>query len=201
MIANDIGVVILAGGEATRLPEKLSLAVGNIPMIARVYRNVSPRRETAISCKSTFPPEIDALLLAPMVVDRWSRRGPLSGMVTTMEQMRSPFVFAVAGDAPFIDATFIDALAANYAEGDDAIVPMHPERRGKTAIEPLAAIYDRRAFLREALPVLARGDAALRAVIDRLNARFVPVNDERIFANVNTNDDYVRLQAQLGQHG
>jgi molybdopterin-guanine dinucleotide biosynthesis protein A len=38
--------------------------------------------------------------------------------------------------------------------------------------------------------VLLSGNGALRAVIDRLNARFVRVDDERIFTNVNTPADY-----------
>ena len=58
----DIGVLILAGGEATRLPNKLALDAGVVPMIVRVYRNVSPNRETFVSCKATFPREIDDLL-------------------------------------------------------------------------------------------------------------------------------------------
>ena len=52
------GVCILAGGEATRLPGKLSMAVGDEPMLVRVFRNVSPGRETWLSTKGTLPDEI-----------------------------------------------------------------------------------------------------------------------------------------------
>jgi molybdopterin-guanine dinucleotide biosynthesis protein A len=61
---------------------------------------------------------------------------------------------------------------------------------GKRRIEPLAAIYAREAFVREGLPILLSGDGALRSVIDRLNARFVEIDDDRVFANVNTRADY-----------
>lgn len=194
--APQIGVVILGGGEATRLPGKLALDAGSVPMIARVYRNVSRSRETFVSCKATFPDELDALLPCPMVVDRWSMRGPLAGMISAMSQMTAPFVFAVAGDAPFIDAAFIDQLAGQLEPGDEAIVPVHGEN-GRRQLEPLAAIYGRFAFLREAIPVLREGNGALRIVIERLRARYVSVTDERIFANVNTPDDYERLRTQL----
>jgi len=185
----EIGVVILAGGEATRLPGKLALDAGNVPMIARVYGNVAPGRTTYVSCKETFAPEIDALLPCPMVVDRWSLRGPLAGLITTMSQMRTPYVFAVAGDAPFVDAAFIDRLAAQYHDGDQAIVPQHRVDRDER-IEPLAAIYDRIAFINTGLPILRSGKGALRTVIEKLKTRYVNVQDDAVFANVNTPQDY-----------
>lgn len=205
----DIGVCILAGGEATRLPGKLFLDAGDVPMLVRVYRNVSPGRETWISTKGALPAEIDAALDVPMVVDRWTRRGPLSGLLSTLSEMRTEWVFACAGDAPFVDAAFVDALAAHVADAADladaavsdaapeleAVVPAH-DATGRR-IEPLAALYRREAFLREGLPVLLAGEGALRLVIDRLRTKFVPVPNERALANVNTPQDYAALRPAL----
>jgi molybdopterin-guanine dinucleotide biosynthesis protein A len=191
-----IGVVILAGGEATRLPGKLALAAGELPMVARVFRNVSAGRETFISCKETFPPELDALLPCPMVVDNWKMRGPLAGLLSTIAAMSSPFVFAVAGDAPFVEGSFIDELARHWRAGDEAVVPIHTVD-GREQLEPLAALYERRAFMREGYEVLAGSRGALRRVIERMRARKVTVGDARIFTNVNTPEDYDRLRAAL----
>jgi molybdopterin-guanine dinucleotide biosynthesis protein A len=188
-----IGVLILAGGQATRLPNKLELAAGALPMIARVYRNVSAGREAFVSCKGTFPAEIDALLPCPMVVDRWPLRGPLAGILSTMDEMRSPYVFAVAGDAPFVTSAFIERLAGRLRPGDEAVVPRHGGQ-----IEPLAALYDRRAYLRAGLPVLLAGKGALRLVLDSLVTNYVDMEeDERIFANVNTPADYAAIHEVL----
>jgi molybdopterin-guanine dinucleotide biosynthesis protein A len=187
------GVCILAGGEATRLPGKLALEVGDVPMLVRVYRNVSPGRETWLSTKGPLPEAIAAHVGAPpQVVDRWPLRGPLSGLLSTLSEMRAEWVFAVAGDAPFVDAAFVDRLEAQTAPQFDAIVPMHDANAKR--IEPLAALYRREAFLREGMPVLLGGEGALRLVIDRLRTRFVPVRDEQAFANVNTPDDYAKLR-------
>ena len=57
---SEAGVCILAGGEATRLPGKLALDVGELPMLVRVYRNVSPGRTTWLSTKGPLPPELAA---------------------------------------------------------------------------------------------------------------------------------------------
>jgi molybdopterin-guanine dinucleotide biosynthesis protein A len=192
---SEAGVCILAGGEATRLPGKLALDVGELPMLVRVYRNVSPGRTTWLSTKGPLPPELAAHIDAPQVVDRWPLRGPLSGLLSTLSEMRTEWVFAVAGDAPFVDAAFIDGLEASIATQYEAIVPMHDDE--KQRIEPLAALYRREAFLREGMPVLLGGEGALRLVIDRLKTRFVPVREQRVFENVNTPADYAKLREVL----
>jgi molybdopterin-guanine dinucleotide biosynthesis protein A len=194
---SEIGVLILGGGEATRLPGKLELEAGGLPMLARVVRNTAGGRETFVACRGGLPAALDAFVPATAVVDRWSRRGPLAGLLTTMGRMHARFVFAAAGDAPFIDAGFIERLAALLCKGDEAVVPTH-QRDGKLQLEPLAALYDRLAFLREGFPVLREGRGRLDLVIGRLRARFVEVADARIFANVNTPADYAALCAQLG---
>ncbi len=192
---SDVAVCILAGGEATRLPGKLALDVGELPMLARVYRNVSPGRATWLSTKGPLAPEIAAHVDAPQVVDRWPLRGPLSGLLSTFSEMGAEWVFAVAGDAPFVDAAFIDRLATAIAPQYDALVPMHDDERRR--IEPLAALYRREAFLREGMPVLLGGEGTLRLVIDRLRTRFVPVREEQVFQNVNTPADYAKLREAL----
>ena len=190
--SSPIGVCILAGGEATRLPGKLALEVGDVPMLVRVYRNVSPGRETWVSTKGALPPEIDAHLAAPAVIDRWSLRGPLAGLVSTMGMMPTPWIFAVAGDAPFVTSAFIDELATHVGDDRDAIVPKHVD--GRERIEPLAALYRRDAFVREGIGVLRSGEGMLRLVLDRLRTAYVEVRDPRIFANVNTPQDYEALR-------
>ncbi len=191
----DVGVCILAGGEATRLPGKLFLDAGDVPMLVRVYRNLRAGRETWISTKGALPAEIDAALDAPMVVDRWPLRGPLAGLLSTMGAMRTDWVFACAGDAPFVDAAFVDRLAEHVAPELEAVVPAQAEDPRR--IEPLAALYRREAFLREGLPVLRGGQGALRLVIDRLRTKLVPVPDPRALANVNTPQDYAAIRRVL----
>jgi molybdopterin-guanine dinucleotide biosynthesis protein A len=191
--APQLGICVLAGGEATRLPGKLALAVGDLPMLVRVYRNVSAGGAVWLSTKGPLAPELDAAVDAPQVVDRWEQRGPLSGLLSTLAEMPHEWVFALAGDAPLVDAAFIARLAAAIEPHLEAIVPARDGDARR--IEPLAALYRRAAFLREGLPVLLRGDGALRLVIERLNTRFVRVPDEGVLANVNTPADYAALAA------
>jgi molybdopterin-guanine dinucleotide biosynthesis protein A len=117
-------------------------------------------------------------------------------MLSTLARMRSRLVFAVAGDAPFVDGAFVERLHAAWREGDEALVPVH-ERDGTPALEPLAALYDRAAFLREGFPVLRSGRGALRLVLERLRTRMIPFAPGPAFANVNTLEDYAIVRRQL----
>jgi len=178
------------------LPGKLALPAGGVPLLVRVYRNVSDGHETRISASAPLPPELAALVRAPVAIDRWPRRGPLGGLLSAFAEMESPFVFAVAGDAPFVDAAFIAEIASLRRDGDEAVVPQC-EVDGERQLEPLAALYDRRAFLREGTVVLQSGRGSLQAVIERLRTRAIPTDDPQRFLNVNTPQDYARLRVQL----
>ena len=70
-------------------------------------------------------------------------------------------------------------------------------RDGAPQIEPLAALYLRSAFVREGLPLLSGGNGSMHGAIERLNTRFVDVEEENVFANVNTPDDYAAIREIL----
>ncbi len=212
---DDYGILVLSGGEATRLPGKLLLEAEHMPMLARVIRNVSPSpddarpRQFVLSANTSTLASDIAAMLAPkrpltLVVDRWAKRGPLGGILSAFPAMDAPFVFVVAGDAPFVDREVIARLVAAYEPGDEALVPTHDdpaERSEQKRIEPLAAMYDRLAFVREGMPILHAGRGALHLVISRLRARFVTFDEPSIFANVNTPDDYAAFRDRVAAAG
>jgi molybdopterin-guanine dinucleotide biosynthesis adapter protein len=184
---DDVTVVIVAGGSASRLPGKLGLDAGGLPLLVRVYRNVSPGRPTVIAAPD-LAPELAAAIPAPRIGETGPKRGPLGGLLAAFAAVKTPWAFAVAGDAPFVDAAHVARLAAARQPGDEAIVPRHSSGQ----VEPLAALYDVAAFTRAGTLELAES-GALHKTIARLRARFVEVDDPRIFANINTPEDYARL--------
>jgi molybdopterin-guanine dinucleotide biosynthesis protein A len=192
------GVAILAGGEATRLPGKLELPAGDVPLVLRVLRNVRPGRETVIACKGSFSRALDAQLDVPLVVDRWSRQGPLSGLLSALAVLRCERVFALAGDAPFVDGAFLERLEAAWLPGDEAVVPIRLVE-GSPQLEPLCALYERKAVLREGSAIVRSEGGSLRALVRRLQARFVQVDETLVFRNVNTASQYAELGAELAR--
>jgi molybdopterin-guanine dinucleotide biosynthesis protein A len=183
----DAAIVILAGGEATRLPGKLERPIEGEPMLLRVYRRA---RATAwpvyVAAKGSFSSGIDAQLDCPILIDRWPRGGPLTALVSACGSIPHPRIFALAADEPNVDAALLETLATAWQPGDEAVVPEHDGR-----VEPLVALYERATLLREGFPLCVRGDAAMHALVERARMRRVRV-DPAYFANVNTPADFRR---------
>lgn len=177
-------IVLLAGGQARRFPHKLEQRIGGEPMILRCYRAL---RATGwpvyISANESFGSEIDTALDAPRLADREPGRGPLHAFVSACESIAADRVFAVAADQPRLEPSTLERLADAWQNGDEAVVPSHD---GK--VEPLAALYDRRAVVREASALQREGKDAMRALLERLATRYVPI-DAKYFHNVNRPED------------
>jgi molybdopterin-guanine dinucleotide biosynthesis protein A len=185
--SHNLAIVILAGGRALRFPGKLEASLDGEPLLARVYRHVRDIAPTTIAARDTFSGALDALLDCPIVVDRWPDRGPLGGLLSAAREINAARIFALAGDAPLVTARIVDTLIAAWQDGDEAVVPEHDGR-----LEPLAALYDREALLREGWANLHGEDRSMHALLARLRVRRVPC-DAQAFANINTSADLALL--------
>lgn len=179
--AEPVGIVILAGGESTRLPGKLFSDAGGMPLLVRVFCNLRDAGNVYVSAASSLPPEVDAQIEAPIVIDRFVKRGPLGGLCSTLPFVREGWFFAVAGDAPFVTEQVVRELQDAWEPGLQAIVPEDAQGRA----QPLCALYDRAAFLEHAGAALQAG-AGVVCVAERLQTKRPRLRDERVFANVNT---------------
>lgn len=183
-------VLILAGGQASRLPGKLALDAGGMPLLERVYRNVRSAGPTYVAAAGGFAPQLDAALDCPVLVDRWAYRGPLAALYSALPHLSEPRVFVVAGDAPFVDAAVAAELAQHWEAQAQAVVPVN--RHG--ILEPLCALYDRAALMEAARAVVQEGSGGVAAAVERLRAKRVRISNERVFTNVNTPADYALLK-------
>jgi molybdopterin-guanine dinucleotide biosynthesis protein A len=184
---DDLAIVILAGGRSTRFPGKLEATLDGEPLLARVYRQVRDIAPTVIAGRDTFSGDLDALLDCPIVVDRWPDRGPLGGLLSAAHEVTAPRIFAVAGDAPLVTEEIVNALLVAWEHGDEAAVPEHGGR-----LEPLAALYDREALMREAWECLHGEDVSMHGLLGHLRVRRVAC-EAAGFANVNTTADLAQL--------
>jgi molybdopterin-guanine dinucleotide biosynthesis protein A len=182
----DLSIVILAGGQARRFPGKLEAPFEGRPLLAHVYHQWRDIAPTLVAGRGTFPAALDALIDCPIVVDRWPERGPLGGLLSAAHETNAARIFAVAGDAPRVTHDVLDRLLDAWLENDEAVVPEHDGR-----LEPLAALYDRIALMREASKGLQGEDASMHGMLARMRVQRVPL-DARYFVNINTAADLPR---------
>ncbi|MDQ6823190.1 MAG: molybdenum cofactor guanylyltransferase [Candidatus Eremiobacteraeota bacterium] len=189
---SDVAICLLAGGRATRFADKLQSDAGGVPLIVRAFNNVRTVAPVYLCGNTDFRPAVDAQLDCPRIHDRQSARGPLEGLVSAFTEMPHKRIFALAGDAPYVDEATLDEIERAWQDGDEAVVPARANG-GRMRYEPLCALYDRVAFLREAEAVLKESRAVV-AVVHALRTRQITLRNDRALFNVNTESDARQVQ-------
>ena len=187
MIA-DCTAIVMAGGKSQRMGgDKATTRLGEQTLLQRVVDIVQPLfGELRISVRA---PRAD--LPWPQISDRHQDAGPLAGLCAALEAARTPWIFALATDMPFVKPALIELLAQRRA-GFDAVVPVadgHPQ--------PLAAFYSVSCLETiRALLDADDGQRSLRAALDRLNVCYVGESDllaadpgRRSFVDLDTPQD------------
>lgn len=163
MIA-DCTAIILTGGDSRRMgQDKASLLLGERSLLQHVISIVQPLfHEVIISVRQ---PRAEITL--PQVCDDPSHRGPLAGLAAGLQSAKTPWVFVLACDMPFIEPAVIERLA-RFREGHQAVVPMvqgHPQ--------PLAAFYAVSCTDAVLESLNGAGKHSLRELLDTLQVRYV----------------------------
>jgi molybdopterin-guanine dinucleotide biosynthesis protein A len=135
-IKNCTGV-ILAGGENKRMPVLKAFIMVNGERI--IERNLKVMKQLF---KDIFiitnQPEAYLYLRIPLFGDVYNRRGPLTGIYTSLLNSPNDWVFVTACDMPFINMHLIRYMASKR-DNHDIVAP-----RLKGRAEPLFAYYSRR---------------------------------------------------------
>lgn len=186
---DNIAIVMLAGGRARRFPGKLEQSIGGVPLAARTYRAL---RATGwpvyIAATQPFSHELEALLDAPRLADERPGGGPVQAFVAACRALDAARIFAVAADLPQLHPDVFQQLAAAWQPGDEVVVPVHDG-----GIEPLTALYERDAVLRECVMLPGNNDT-MHQLVARLASRRVPC-DPQFFYNVNRPQDVAGIVA------
>lgn len=185
-----LGVLILAGGNATRLPGKMEREFRGEPLILRAFRNVQGAGTVYISANRAFPRAIQKKLTCPTLPDRFPGAGPLEAVYSSFRQMGEERVFVMSGDLPFASAATASELLDAWEDDIDGVVPVDADGE----LQPLCAIYDRARFLQAADDAMASGASSVKSAMVRLRIRRVRLRDDRVLAGVNTPEDLVAVR-------
>lgn len=192
----DVTIAVLAGGLATRLPEKLSIRIGHESMLERVVRRLKRSGYPIVLSVRQPLPQMQA---ERQVVDAYADKGPLGALASVAAQVTTSLLFAAAADLPNIDETAVEACLRRFESASvdghqrpEAIVPRHPDGR----IEPLASLYATHALRAAADDAIAHERLRVSAVLDRLRTVYLDTDEveESRYHNVNTAADLERFQ-------
>lgn len=189
-----LGGVILAGGESRRMGRpKALLPIGGTTLIEAVIARLREACPEILIVTNT--PELYQHLGVRLVPDALPGRQSLVGIFTGVLHTGGP-TFVCACDMPFLNPALVRYLGS-LAEGVDVVIPRHGGD-----YEPLHAVYTpaclepiRRCIARRGRNTGFLKDVRVRTVEVEELRRFDP--DLRSFVNVNTPEDYARVQATV----
>lgn len=155
--------------------------------------------EVVVVSRGALAAQLERLLAPEVRVLRDGSRvqSPLVGLAAGARALQAPYVAALACDLPLLRPEVLLRLFT-YAMGRDAAIPRWPNRQ----IEPLVAVYRRRALLAGARAAVRARTLANTDMIDRLrDVRYVSMQTLRredrglrSFTNVNTPGDLSRAE-------
>ncbi|MDR0576606.1 MAG: molybdenum cofactor guanylyltransferase [Candidatus Accumulibacter sp.] len=190
MIADCTGL-ILAGGDSRRMGrDKTALEFGGRTLLARaidLMQGVFP--QVLVSVRHARGD-----IAATQVFDELPDAGPLAGLCAGLACSRTPWVFVMAADMPFLEAGVIRELAARRDDGHEAVVPVVGD-----VPQPLAAYYATTALPTLRAILAGTGGRGPRDALARLNAVYVHENRPHDFIDLDTPEDVTA--AERGSRG
>ena len=180
----DIACVILAGGKSSRMGEdKALLPFGSSPTLTQfqIEKFQKDFRHIYVSCKKK-----DKFNFGTNFIEddkRFSESAPFIALVSTFEKTEQQNIFFLSVDTPFFEMEHFNRLK-NQMKNFDAVVAKSPN-----GIQPLCAIY-KESVVPHIIELIGIRKFAFAPLFERINIKFVEFEDEEIFTNLNTPDEY-----------
>jgi len=184
-----MNALILAGGENKRLPmlkgfleiNGKRIIESNIELLERIFDKV---------IISTNSPEHYFYLGRPMIGDTMRERGPMTGILSTLNMPEISEIFVTACDMPFISGELIHYMLGQWDTKWDAAIPFFDRKP-----QPLLAIYSK-TIAQNMENSIKSGTRSLRKFLQGIHVLYISEKDVRridregkSFVNINTPED------------
>jgi molybdopterin-guanine dinucleotide biosynthesis protein A len=181
----NISAVLLAGGESRRMGQDKATLLFHSKLLWQVQLELLQKLQPAEIFVSARTDPAWRPAVVEFVADDPPSRGPLSGIVTSLAQMHTAHLLALAIDMPFMTEQYLRFLCDQIEPGI-GVVPTVDNRA-----EPLGAIYPREADT-DFRSSLAGPDFSLQCIVRRLvesgKLREVRVKEHEIKLFLNLNE-------------
>ena len=194
--------IILCGGQSRRMgKDKGSLIIKDKPMIKYILSTLNNEIDEVIIVLNDnkridkymefINPE-DYSYKLKFVEDKIKNKGPISGILTGLENISSEYAIVFPCDNPFVTKNTIQTLFNELSDNIQAVVPCHdPEDKLKTS-EPLHSIYNKNII--PLIDNLILNDSLhIKGIIEKIDTKFVLIDNKKIlkkeFRNLNHPED------------
>ncbi len=191
--ATPVYGLVMAGGQSTRMGmDKSALDFHGKPQGVYCAELLGAVLERVCVSVRKGPPEPDVFETLPRIEDAYGEIGPMSGVLSAMDQEPGAAWFVLACDLPYINEQAVRELLDGREPDRMATAFMASDG----FFEPLCAIYEPgiAPLLRERL---AAGRSSLRDVLTDADVRMVCPPEDRMLTNVNTPEDLEEVRARL----
>ena len=126
------------------------------------------------------------------IEDKIKNKGPISGILTGLENISTEYAIVFPCDNPFITKNTIQTLFNEIEGTTQAIVPYHdPKNKLKTS-EPLHAIYNKN-IIPTINELILKDSLHIKGIIEKIDTKFVLIDNKKIlkkeFRNLNRPED------------
>lgn len=182
--------VVLAGGASSRMGrDKALIQIGGQTLIDRsidlLRRNFDEVLVSSGRSGTYSRPQLRN------ISDRYAVPGPITGILTCLEEANHESCFFMACDIPDANPMIIRRLL-RAARGKDGAVPRRPDGR----FETLYAVY-RKSISPAVKRLVSEGETRIRMVYDRVDISFVDLVPAEVPTNLNTRGDYRQYMKNL----
>lgn len=174
--------IVLCGGRGRRLGgvDKPLLDLAGKPLVVHVLDRLRPQVDSILlSCSGIV--EAYRRLGCTVVVDRFGDAGPLGGVCSALDEVRTPWLLTMPGDTPFLPSNLLRRLTPHCLRTGLAVAEAAGRRQNLTMLLDAPRMASLATFF-------ADGGRAAHRWLRRQDAATVAFDAED-FLNVNTSAD------------
>jgi molybdenum cofactor guanylyltransferase len=191
----DVEGFILVGGASSRMgADKSGLLLNGKTTVSLISEALRPVTSRVSVVGTSVEATSSGLRGVPDLHEHW---GPLGGIQAALHACETVHCIIIACDLPFVTSELLAYLLKIESEADTAPPAAVVPRQSDGRPQPLCALYSKAPCLAAAEKSIALGEHTPRAMLDKLETRYVDFSElrnlsgsEHFFLNLNHPEDY-----------
>jgi molybdopterin-guanine dinucleotide biosynthesis protein A len=176
--------VIFAGGKSSRMgSDKSLLPFGGFKTLTEFQLSKLSQKfkKLYVGCKDKEKFQFEANFIEDL--KEYKDSAPHVGLISAFETLKCDTIAVLSVDAPFFEAKHFEKLYLKL-DTHEAVVAQSPQ--GK---QPLCAIY-KSSILPQLKELIDEKRYRFAYLFEKIDVKFVEFEDEKIFTNLNTTEEY-----------